>query len=1115
MNISAPTRRDFATFRFLGLVRITPSDTSDRRRARKKKGRSFMTEMRRMSLFISAAATHFLLLVCVTAHAQSPQAYLFDVPGEPLGDALRVFGQVSRQQIIFSEEAVRGKRSSALVGTFTVDEGLQRLLTGSGLKIRRTSAGVIDVESAEANGPLAPAQSAEELSEVVVTGSRIGQAANTIQAAPTTVIEGAELDMRGFNQAGQMLNLVTSNAPEVPVSQAEGYPAGSGQTYPDLFGLGDSRTLTLIDGRRMVTSASGLGPRTIDVNVIPTGLIDRIEIDQAGGAAVYGSDAIAGVVNYVLKKNFQGLEVDATDGISSRGDYHTPGFKAMLGQNFADGRGNIAVDFEWSKTPPLLETERPPFKYGDEAIANPSGSVPPEIYAPNVRSWNFNSNGIIFTNANSYYFGLPFLPNPSGLLQVKGSPVQFSSNGTSVIPYNTGAIQFPTGQAIGGQGYPETELSTLLAGVERYTGAVIGHFDLTDHLTISNQFLWAREVGSDPLGTEVFLNFVGGSGPYGPIPFYKNNAYLTPSEVATLSAANPAFAAGQPLYLSKFSNWLPTGRNDANYTDTWREMLTVSGDFRIFARDFTWSASDAYAETDSKMESGDEYVSHFNNAVDGVTNAAGQIVCAVNAVKVVDPGCQPINIFGVTPGTLQAAARNYISIPAGQWIHNSMNDFLATMGGDLVSLPAGKAKFSLAYEHRNEASRLLPFESDLLGLGSQGTSFANSGSYYTNEGSVELLVPLIGNDFKIPLVEKVDLHGSFREVDNTLSGHDRVWGSDLRWDVGYGVTLRATKSSNFSQPTLGELIQPPTVGYLPAQDPCSYTNINGGPNPSARRANCQSLFDAHPGYGPLASFYDPSETAGTVAVTSQGNPNLVSETSSTVTYGIVFKPAYIPGLSLTADRIEINLHEALQQFSIQNFVDTCFDSSVQPASICNTFTRTAQGALNTGLAEYFNAGFLNYRGETYKADYLLPLNRLFTGREWGVLKFSVDATHNALLNESVTGFDSTAYRGTISEPAWVGRFDLRYAIGHLRVLYSIYHLPTSLIGPGANVTNSPEPYNVASNSLQSLSMEYDYHQVTFRGGIQNLTDELPSFPTRSYGDIIGRQFFVGIHAKIF
>jgi len=1044
------------------------------------------------------------------------ERYKFDVPSEALGDALRAVGQISHQQIVFSEDTVRDKKSPPLVGSFTVDQGLQRLLAGSGLTIKRTSGGVIYIEDAVTNGPPAPAHPADHLAEVVVTGSRIPEALNTITASPTTVIEGSELNMRGFTEVGQMLNLVTSNAPEVPVSAAEGYPAGSGQTYPDLLGLGDSRTLTLIDGRRMVTSASGFGPRTIDVNVIPSGLIKRIEIDEAGGAAVYGSDAIAGVVNYVLKEHFHGLVLDATTGVSSRDDYRTPGFRGTFGTNFAGGRGNIAVDFEWSKSPALLEADRPPFDAGYEAIANPvPGALPPEVYAPNVRSWNFNSNGIIFTSANSYFFGLPFLPNPSGLLQVNGSPSQFSANGSAIIPYNTGIIQFPTGSAIGGQGFPDTQLSTLLAGVERYTGAVIGHFDLTDHLKISNQFLWGREVGSDPLGTEAGINFVGGSGPYGPIPFYNNNAYLSSTEVATLEAANPSFAAGMPLYLSKFGNWLPSGRNTANTTDTWREMLTLSGDFHALDRDFDWSASDAYSQTNSKMEVGDVYTAHFNNAVDAVKNSSGQIVCAINAVAVTDPACQPFDIFGATPGALQPGAQAYSSTVSGQWVRNEMNELLATLGGDVITLPAGNAKFSLSFEHRNEAARLMPFESDLLGFGTQGVSYPNSGSFYTNEGSVEMLVPLIGKNFNIPFVKKVALHGSFREVNNSQSGHERVWGSGLRWNVGYGITLRGTKSSNFSQPTLGELIQPPTVGYLPATDPCSYTNINGGSNPAARRANCEALFAAHPGYGPLASFYDPSETAGTVAVTSQGNPNLVPEVSSTVTYGIVFKPSYIRGLSLTADRIQIKLHGALEQFALQNFLDTCYDSSTQQASICNTFTRTPQGFLNTGLAEYFNAGSLNYAGETYKADYILPFDRIFPGRSWGVVEFSAEGTHNAMLEESVTGFDHTEYQGTITEPSWVARFDLHYAIGHMRFLYSLYYLPASLIAPGANITNSPEPFIVRANYIHSISMEYDYHKVTFRAGVQDLTDELPSFPTRSYGDIVGEQFFVGVHARIY
>ncbi len=156
-----------------------------------------------------------------------------------------------------------------------------------------------------------------------------------------------------------------------------------------------------------------------------------------------------------------------------------------------------------------------------------------------------------------------------------------------------------------------------------------------------------------------------------------------------------------------------------------------------------------------------------------------------------------------------------------------------------------------------------------------------------------------------------------------------------------------------------------------------------------------------------------------------------------------------------------------------------------------------------------------FKGETYKADYLLPLDRLFHGRSWGLLDFSGEATHNRLLSESVTGFDHTEYQGTITEPSWVARFDLHYAIGHVRLLYSVFYLPSALIGPGANITNSPEPVMVKSNVLHSIGMEYDWHRVTFRGGIQDINDSLVSFPTRSYGDIIGTQYSVGVHARLF
>ncbi|MBS0359871.1 MAG: TonB-dependent receptor plug domain-containing protein, partial [Proteobacteria bacterium] len=201
-------------------------------------------------------------------------------------------------------------------------------------------------------------------SEVVVTGSRIRQAA-TDTPAPVEMVTAQDLNDRGFVTAGQALNDLTSITPAQALSTGPGVASGGGQTFPNLFNLGPGRTLTLVDGHRFVTSAtpvtgtaSGSGSG-VDTNLIPVGLIDHVDVVQAGGAAVYGSDAIAGVVNYVLRQNFQGLEMDAQGGQTSRGDYPQYSLRATAGRNFDGGKGNVALDVEWSKSDSLLTGDRP------------------------------------------------------------------------------------------------------------------------------------------------------------------------------------------------------------------------------------------------------------------------------------------------------------------------------------------------------------------------------------------------------------------------------------------------------------------------------------------------------------------------------------------------------------------------------------------------------------------------------------------------------------------------------------------------------------------------------------------------------------------------------------
>ncbi|WP_419814297.1 TonB-dependent receptor domain-containing protein [Glacieibacterium sp.] len=1053
-----------------------------------------------------------VLMATVPAIAQAQeQVYNIDVPAGYLGDGLRALGQASHQQIIFSESTVRGKSSPAVRGAFTADQALQRLLNGSGLKVRRTPAGVMyvgnDDSAADASVAQGVATADVEATDIVVTGSRIRRT-NVSTAAPVNVFDASALTDRGFNQVGEMLNQITSNVPELPEAPFSGFPGGSGQTFPNLFGLGAGRTLTLVNGRRMVTSASGLGNRAVDVNVIPAGLIERVDIVQAGGAAVYGSDAIAGVVNYVLKKNFSGVELDAQSGIGTRGDYSQPAFRVTVGKNFAGGRGNIAADFEYSKTTALLESDRPFFNRAPRAVTNPlntstSDGQSPTVYVYNGRLWRYNVNGVLFgTNSTS----------ASALLRSGGTALQFAPDGQSVIPYNTGVIQGVSSTAVGGEGSDPRRLSTLISGVERYTGSVIGHYDLTDHVKLSGEFIYGHQRGDDPLGTQSIVRFVGGGDGQGSITFNRTNPFLTSAAIATLSAASPSFANGGPLTLSKFFDILPT-RAGTNVTDTGRALVALDGDFAIGERKFYWSASASHGETKSSYRVWAPYLDHMTNALAAVRNSSGQIVCAINADASSandDAACAPLNPFGAQ--TASEAARAYVSVLTGNTVRNKQDDFLATLGGDLITLPGGKVQFSAAYEHRRESARFEPTEADQQGL-AFGVSVPESGKYHTDELSGELLVPLLGEDFTLPFVKALELTGSYRFVDNSLAGRENVWGGGVRWEVDYGLTLRGSRSRNFSAPTLDQQFAPSSVSPgNPANDPCDVTQINGGSNPAVRLANCQKLFAAHPEYGPLATFNDPAVNTGIVSITTGGNPQLRNEISNTLTYGFVYQPNYIPGLTISADRIEVKLTGALSDFGVNDFLAACYDNVNQPADICSTFTRDGNGYLATARQETFNAGSLRYHGEVYNLNYHFPIGRFFSDRDLGDLEVNVEATHNSLLETSVTGFDLTRSDGTTAMPSWRGRLDLRFSRGPLRLFYSLYYLPSARSSYYATIETTIVPV-LKANYQHTVSVQYDVGKLTLRAGVNNFTDKMPSFPSRSYGDILGRRYFVGARVR--
>ena len=1052
------------------------------------------------------------------AFAQSQTASLrFDLPAQSLGSALRAFGQTANQPIIFSEQAVRGKQSRALRGVVSVDDGLRRLIAGSGLAMSRTRSGVLVLGAAPpaavaaAPKPLTEEPASVAVSQLLVTGSRIRRT-DPDTVAPVTIVNADDLNDFGLTQFGDLLNQSTSNAPTMPVATTQGLPVlTGGRQPPNLFNLGPGRTLTLVNGRRTVTSTSSLADRAVDANLIPAGLVQRVEIVQAGGAAVYGSDAIAGVVNYVLKTDFEGLELDAQYGQAARGDYPQPALRLTGGHNFAGGRGNVAVNLEWSKSSALRETDRAFTASAPRLVTNPlnvsaSDGRPPTILITNAHLWAYNRNGVIFANP-----GL----SPANLLSVNGGPAQISADGLTIAPYNPGVVQGSGVVAVGGDGLDTRELSSLATGVERFAGALTARFDLHDNLKLSSEFIYGEAHAAEPYGTQSILRWLGGAtaSGQGAIAFTRDNPFLSTSQAATLSAASAAFAAGEPLYLSRFIDILPT-RERRNLARSGRALVALDGDFRAGDRQLYWNLAMSRSRTEGEQSVWAPYTQHMTAALNAVRDASGQIVCAINADAMTandDVACAPLNPFGQIAAS--QAARAYVSALSGATYVNVHDDLLASVGGDLARLPAGKAQFSLAYEHRRESSRYTPFAADQAGLLFSGARTpVSSGRYSTDEYSAELLAPLLGEGFGPAIIERLELSGSYRLVDHSLAGREEVWGAGLRLQTRYGLGLRASRSRNFRAPTLDQQFAPTSQGYtFIGNDPCDADHITGGSSPAARLKNCQALFAAHPEYGPLAGFQDPAENASITAVTTGGNPDLGNEISHTTTWGLVFQPSYVPGLMVSADRVEVELRNGLSSFSPANFLTVCYDSDPQPAAYCGAFTRDAAGTVVTARQTTFNAGLLQYQGEIYNLSYRFPLGAPWD-RNFGTLELAGEATHTTRFVTSVTGFDRTVSDGSASAPDWRVRLDARYSRGPLRLAYSIYYLPETKSAVTDTIETTPYPI-IAANALHTVSAQYDFGRLTLRGGVVNLTDEAPSFPLRSYGDIIGRRWFLGFRAR--
>ncbi|MFI4950804.1 MAG: TonB-dependent receptor domain-containing protein [Caulobacterales bacterium] len=990
-----------------------------------------------------------------------------------------------------------------------------------------------------------------DVSEIVVTGSRIPRPDLT-SVQPIQVITSETMDRKGFTNIADALNeMPSAGIPISPIGDQGSF--GTGRNFINIFNLGSNRTLVLVNGRRFVggnpasifTGASA--GNQVDLNSIPTGLVDRIETVQAGGSAVYGSDAIAGVINIITKTEYEGVEVDGLYGISDKGDAESWRGRIIGGHKFLDGRLSLMGSYEYNETTALAFTDRDvtgrQIAFANNPL-NTSGTdgIPGQLIIFNRRIPELTVGGLPFRTGGSALSGQLTIPDPANPLN--RVPAQFAPDGT-LIPYNQGQF-FQASIASGGDGLNLATLSSLQSPVKRHVVNGFGRFDLTDNIRVSTELLYAHADSVEPFNQPIFNSSLFG-GSSAALRFSTANPFLPASTRAALLAqpvplpADPASPGNALFFLDRASVDIGSNKTSSS-ADTWRGVLAIDGDGDLSGHRYFWNASANFGENKGTFQSPNIDQSKFAFAVDATRDASGNIVCRDLTARAA--GCQPLDMFGL--GAPSAAALNYVQVQFITDFTIKETDYQANFGGDLWQLPAGAWSAAVGWEYRKEQSDFEPNAPERLGIGRSAAITPISGEYHTNEWYAETTLPIFSKDFNYMLLRRLEFDASYRKVDNSVAGNDKAWQYGGRWAPFEDLTFRAQKSRSFRAPAITETSLPIATSFFTATDPCDRNNINAGPSPATRAANCAADFQAA---GLPANFQLTSQVqAATVQGTTAGNPTLKNETASQYTIGAVYQPHWIPGFEVHADWVHIDLTNAIANFNLTSILQVCYDSPSRPADACGRFQRgLASGArpgqilsagdvgpggvVSNGPATGFiNAGFIHFEGATGGASYRANLSdwgaNFFDGNP-GSVNVKLDVYHVKRFESSVTGlgFDLNRDQGEIGVAKYQGKLEVEYVRSPISVTWTLNYISRSKF----NNDFTPEtrfPLTVDPYYLNDLAFTYDLSPWAMRTGlpfagaqarfiIHNVADVEPPFGTTGLGvyDVLGRYYQFGLTAK--
>ncbi len=989
----------------------------------------------------------------------------------------------------------------------------------------------------------------DEEAGIIVTGSRIRNPALSSKE-PTISITSQYIDDRGLTNAADALN-------EIPGFRGSVTPAGSqasfgqGVNFINTFGLGSNRTLTLLNGRRVVSSNvttifGNASPGTqVDLNTIPVILIDRIDRVSIGGAPVYGTDAIAGTVNIILKKKFKGLELRASSGITEVGDNFRYSVQGAGGMDFADGRGNLTVAVSYESVDGVLGTNRDFYRANLGGTTNPCSVFGAGL--PCTTSTNVNLVGNLgFPNRSpandgrinpnigfndSTTDGFPGsvlvrnLTIPSltrGGLISSGSQAynyQFDRSG-NLVPFNRGipfVAALPNGaaRASGGDGFSFNDFIQITSNLTRLNANLFFTYDVTDNVRFFAEGMFFEGKGDELVQQPSFNSTLFGGGSAA-LTFNVTDPRLTPQARAQLASLGYTTT----FQLSRANTDLAdlTGKSD---NKLYRGVVGFDGKFSLGDRNYNFEAYVNYGRNDFTDIGQNINQQNFINAINNCSTTV--TVTGTGGTPVADAACKPLSIFGEGVASKDALAYVLQDTIA----RTRLEQFVANInvGGSPFDIFGNPVSFNLGFEHHEEKGSFTPDAFLQAGLGRSVAILPTSGKYTLNEEFGEILVPLITPDNNF-IFSKLELFARGRHVDNSVNGGFNSFSLGGSFAPVKDIEFRGNFTRSFRTPGIVELYAPQTNVFTTVPDLCSAANIGAGLVPTIRTANCNAFLAKFPTATPLLA------SSATIPGLSGGNPLLRNEVANSFSYGVILRPRFVKNLTVTVDYINIKIKDPIANLSVATIAGACFDNpsfnTADPANgnaFCSLIKRDATGqVISNAASPGVTSGFVNGKLVRMDAiqgsiDYFTDLNNIGLS---GTFEMGADVFYLRNRLSDITGIAPVQSEGLLGDPVWQGQMRLRYHNKQWGMSANLNYTGTQLSsytnrGPNPNDTREFDHYNPYTTVDASMWFTTE-DKFRFGLSVTNLTNRVGQpyygfIVPASINDTLGRRFTVSVSKK--